>query len=171
MPDFISLRSKSAPQKIAAALDAVQPTGRAFGDISVNDVYGIARKAERELKEYGVPARGRCGARYRWHIAGARCKAYKYSKPATAVDMVRGGNGVWRITSITRIRVWPRQSGWGHLTFAPLAPIPAILKAVSHVSHVPELWDGTPTVSDLAEISTFLAERAAAGLTPIDLMS
>lgn len=106
----IEWMTTSAAAAIQSALDGVNGTATAFTVHYANDVYHLALRAERHLKDHAVPEPDRAGATATFRKAGPYANAYKNSSISTTVTLTRAGSGFWYLTDVKRTKVYPRNS-------------------------------------------------------------
>jgi hypothetical protein len=106
----IEWMTESAKAAIQSALDEVNGTATTFTVRYANDVYHLALRAERHLKDHAVPESDRGGATVTYRPAGPYANAYKNSAISTTVTLTRAGSGFWYLTDVKRTKVYPRNA-------------------------------------------------------------
>jgi hypothetical protein len=100
--------AESAAVAVQSALDEVNGTATSFTVRYANDVYNVALRAERHLKDHAVAESERAGATVTFRPRGPYAGAYEYSGISTTVTLTRSGNGFWYLTDVKRTKVYPR---------------------------------------------------------------
>ncbi|MBP2315448.1 hypothetical protein [Azospirillum soli] len=121
LKDFITCKvkiDKAHRAELEEVLSGVQ-TGRAYGDVSVPELLGLAKEAEKMLDAYDLPKNKRSGARLRKADGGASANAYKYARPVTRVVIQRGVSDCWCLVRAERDRENPKASAERDLLFTP----------------------------------------------------
>jgi hypothetical protein len=120
----IEWMTDSAKAAIDAALDQVNGTATAFTVHYANDVYHVALRAERHLKDHAVPESDRGGATVTYRPAGPYANAYKNSAISTTVTLTRAGSGFWYrpTSSAPRSTRATRSASWSRSPIAPPRP-------------------------------------------------
>jgi hypothetical protein len=99
--------------KIDEAFD--DANGRADANtLTGSAAYSIAKDAETELEDRGLPVSRRAGAKATYTPAGPPL-SYKYSMTTTTFEIERNSSG-WRLTNVEKTKVYPRSAGGMTLT-------------------------------------------------------
>jgi hypothetical protein len=106
----IEWMTASAAAAIQSALDEVNGKAEAFTVHYASDVYHLALRAERHLKDHAVPESDRAGATVTYRPAGPYANAYKSSPISTMVTLTRASGGFWYLTDVKRTQVYPRNA-------------------------------------------------------------
>lgn len=99
--------------KVDEAFD--DANGRADANtLTGSAAYSIAKDAEKELEDRGLPVSRRAGAKATYTPAGPP-RSYKYSMTTTTFEIERNSNG-WRLMAVEKTKVYPRFAGGMNLT-------------------------------------------------------
>jgi len=77
---------------------------------SASEILAIAQEAEEKLDRLGLPKKNRAGAVATKTSGSKMPKAYKYSRIATYVKLVRGSQE-WFLTFVAKVNVFPDNPG------------------------------------------------------------
>ena len=106
VPRPLAISTSNATQ-LQRSLDKIQ--AKSTADIlNAGDVIGLAEKAELRLHGISINKRDRTGAKFTVTPAGPECRAYKYSRLGTAVELQRRSRG-WVLAQATRVVTYPCQ--------------------------------------------------------------
>ena len=99
-------------------------------------VRGLARRAEKQMAESGVPLDARQGARLVYRPAGPAAKSYKYAVITTQITLDRASNGRWYLTGAERAETYPAAGERFSLTITPAAREAVIAHALKPYGEV-----------------------------------
>lgn len=99
---------------IVAALAAANGRATAHTFTSYEEVVSLAEAAESALAALGLPKAARVGAVWFETSGGKVPNAYKNSRQATAVRLVRRATG-WHLQSAASVAIWQEGGGKGRL--------------------------------------------------------
>ena len=99
-------------------------------------VRGLARRAEKQMAESGVPLDARQGARLVYRPAGPAAKSYKYAVITTQITLDRASNGRWYLTGAEHAETYPAAGERFSLTITPAAREAVIAHALKPYGEV-----------------------------------
>lgn len=95
---------------IQTALGDVNGKATSFTITSSSAVVSVAKRAEKYLSDYGVPASDRGGATVTYRPEGPSANSYKYGAASTQIKMRRksGSSPIWYLDEVSRVDVYPK---------------------------------------------------------------
>lgn len=116
--DELQAAKAALAETIQPALDAANGKATAHTVTDAMDVVHLARRAEAQLADAGLPKAFRKGAILHYRPAGPAANAYKYKAQTTRLTIERRGTA-WYLTSVERDELYPKQAELFSICIAP----------------------------------------------------
>ena len=127
-PKALAVTEGNAP-KIQLLLDQLQAKSNA-SILDAEDILRIAEKAEFALEKAEICKRERAGAQYSESPDGPDCRAYKYTRLGTSINLMRRSRH-WELVNAQRIKTYPAQRGKSVLSLTDKQKITVLSKVMS----------------------------------------